>query len=236
MAESIVGALGLSEAPIAVYYADEKPEGAFEWDGRSHFCLIGRLAEARKGTPLAVNGENTGCGGSANFLGWDDSFRPGFEYFLSHDEEGKGERFKKTPELARAMIRDRVFVPASGRYCMFQRLADLPEDVQPEVVVMFADPDEVSGLVVLANYGRAGSNEVIAPMTSGCGSIVNEPRVQAKNPQPKAVLGMFDAAARPKMEKQFLTFSVPYAVSTEIVGNIRGSFLEIEPWTGMRDR
>jgi hypothetical protein len=73
-------------------------------------------------------------------------------------------------------------------------------------------------------------------MSSGCGTIVGEPRAQARESQPKAVLGLFDPTVRPRVEKDYLTFSVPYAMFVEMVENVPGSFLEIEPWLVVRNR
>jgi uncharacterized protein (DUF169 family) len=237
MSRKLIEAIGMSEPLVAVYYSDQKPEGAFEWNCQgAHFCSIGRLAAVRKGTPMVVDGENPGCMGASFYMGWNEETRPGFEYFLSQDAEGKGERFKKTPELALETMKARTFIPANGRYCVFIRLEDLPEEIAPEVVAMFADADGIAGLAWLANYGRGGKDAVVAPFSAGCGSIVGEVRAQALEPDPKAVLGMFDPAARPRMEKSYLTFAVPYPMFTEMVENIPGSFLEIEPWLNIRNR
>ena len=236
MSAHIIEALGLGEELIGVYYADEKLEGAYEWDCKGeHFCHIGGLAKVRKGTPLIVDGERPGCMGAAFFLGWDDSIRPGFECFLSHDEKGHGERYKKTPEIAMAYIKSRHFIPANGRYCIFRQLKDMPESITPEVIICFTDADELGGFVGLANYGRK-EQAVIAPFSSGCGSVVNEPRAQAKGEMSKAVMGMFDPSARPHVDKNLLTFSMPYKMFIEMVENIPGSFLEIDPWLGLRNR
>lgn len=236
MALRISQALGLIEEPVTVYYTDEKPESAFEWNCKgAHFCNIGRMTSVRKGTPLSVDGESPGCGGAAFFLGWKKEMQSGFEEFLSHDSEGKGERYKKTPELAKAFVENRSFVPANGRYCVFQRLEDLPEEVTPEVVVFYGDGDDISGLVWLANYGRK-DHAVIAPFSSGCGSIVSEPRAQGLDPEPKAILGMFDPSARGNVNKNYLTFSVPWRMFIEMLENIPGSFVEIDPWVKLRNR
>lgn len=237
MDDKLCDALGISEPPIAVYYTDEKPEGAFEWNCQGgHFCPIGRMAAVRKGTPMSVNGEHPGCMGGAFSLGWNESMRPGFEEFLSHDAEGRGERYKKTPELVRALIAERKFIPATGKYCIFIKLEDLPEDITPEVVAFYADPDGISGLIWLASYGRPGQNATIAPFSAGCGSIVSEPRAQALEAEPKAVLGMFDPSARQLMEPDFLTFAVPYGMFIEMVENLPGSFVEIDPWLKIKNR
>ena len=237
MTDRITNAMGTLPPPVAVYYTDEKPEGVFEWNCKGdHFCHIGRLGAVRAGKPLAVDSRNPGCMGAAQFLGWAKNTSPGFEYFLSHDDEGHGERFKKTPEMARSFIESFEFVPATGSYCVFQRLEDVPDDIEPEVVALFAETDQLAALYWLANYGRPGKDAVVAPMTSGCGSIVSEPRAQALKSEPQGVLGMFDVAARPKDDKRYLALSVPYKMFIEMVENIPGSFLEIEPWMTLRNR
>lgn len=237
LSDKLVQAIGLTEAPIGIYYSDTAPADAFSWCGGSeHFCLVGRLRSVRNGTPLAVDGEMLGCMGSAFYLGFNSEIRPGFEYFLSHDAEGKGERFKKTPELALELLKARQFVPAKARYCIFQRLADIPDDIRPDVVAVFADEDKISALVWLAQYDRGADDGVIVPFSAGCGSIVNAPLLQADRPEPKCVLGMTDPAARTRMEKGFLTLSAPFARFVEMVENIPGSFLEVEPWTKLKNR
>jgi uncharacterized protein (DUF169 family) len=196
---------------------------------------MGRMTAVRRGTPLAVDGENPGCGGATFFLGWNKEMQPGFEEFLSHNAEGKGERYKKTPKIAKAFIENRRFVPANGRYCIFQRFEDLPDEITPEVIVFYGDADDISGLFWLANYGRK-DQAVIAPFSSGCGSVVSEPRSQGLEPEPKAVLGTFDPSARGSVNKNYLTFSAPWRIFAEMLENIPGSFVEIDPWLKLRDR
>ncbi len=236
-AQRITEAMSLSEAPIALYYANEPLPNSYMWNGqKGHFCTISRMAMVRQGTPLFVNGENPGCQGGAYFLGFSPEVRPGFECFLSHAPDGSGERYKKTPELAKAFINNRKFVKATARYAVFQRLSDVPDEVVPEVVIFFAPPDELSGLFWLANYGSEEQNAVISPFSAGCGSIVSEPRAQALSEHPKGVLGMFDPSARPHVDKSLLTISVPYGLFAEMVDNIPGSFVEIAPWTRLKGR
>ena len=236
-AQRITEAMSLSEAPIALYYSNEPLPLSYMWTGqKGHFCSISRMAMVRQGTPLVVDGENPGCPGGAFFLGFNEEVRPGFECFLSHAPDGSGERYKKTPELAKAYIDNRKFVKATARYAIFQRLCDVPDEVVPEVITFFAPPDELSGLFWLANYGCEEQNAVISPFSAGCGSIVSEARAQASMPSPKGVLGMFDPSARQHIDKSLLTISVPYNLYTEMVDNLPGSFVEIAPWTRMKDR
>ncbi len=78
-----------------------------------------------------------------------------------------------------------------------------------EVVVFFATPDILLGLFTLANFEEAEPNGVLAPFSSGCGSIVSYPYLEKDFYRPHAFLGMFDVSAHPFVPKTMLTFAVP---------------------------
>lgn len=229
--------LGLTEAPIAVYYADEPIVDGYSYQNqKAHVCCISKMRMVREGTPLVIDSQNPGCGGGSYYMGFTTKMRDGFECFLSHGPDGSGERYKKTPELAKSFLQSSPSIPAPARYCIFQRLADVPDTVTPEVVVFFAQPDQISGLLWLINYGREGRDGVLSPMTAGCGSILYESRVQSASDKPKGILGMFDPSARQHIDKSLLTMSVAYKLFLEMLDNISGSFLEIGPWTRIKAR
>ena len=63
------------------------------------------------------------------------------------------------------------------RYVLFRPLADVDADKErPQTVIFFADPDELSALVILANYGRGSNENVIIPFAAGCRAIGNSRR------------------------------------------------------------
>lgn len=232
-------ALGLVDPPIATYYTDERPKDALGRTGddvEGRFCNLGYLRAVRTGRPAFVDRENPGCHGAAYFMGFTKERAADFAQSFSCTPDGRGERFKKTPELARSYMDSTEPIPAPARFCVFDLLADLPEGVTPESVVFLVEPDTLSGLVSLANYGRPGQGAVIMPFTSGCGSLIYEPRRQATQAEPKAVLGMLDVTVRNLIEKHTLSLAVPYSMFLEMADNIDGSFLEIEPWTRLRGR
>jgi hypothetical protein len=58
------------------------------------------------------------------------------------------------------------------RYAVFRPLADVDADKEtPQTVIFFADPDELSALVVLANYNRGNNENVFIPYAAGCQTI-----------------------------------------------------------------
>jgi uncharacterized protein (DUF169 family) len=230
--------LGLKESPLGVYYTKDKPEGMTPGAG-IQTCMIGYLQNARKkGETVYFDKEHFGCPGGAYYMGFFASPRPKLEYFLSCGIPGEmeGERYIKTPELARMFITTRMprFAPAA--YCVFKPIEKFTEDQKPEVVIFFATPDIFSGLFTLANYSLESMEAVHAPFGSGCSTILAYPLKEVVREKPRAILGMFDVSARPMVEKDILTLAMPYSVFQKLLDNVSGSFLETESWKKVRQR
>jgi len=224
--------LGLKESPLGVYYTNEKPEGVTPKEG-IHVCMIGLLQNARKkGETVYFDKDHFGCPGGAYYMGLRELVRPNMEYFLSCGIPGEmeGERYIKTPELARKFISMRKPRPAPFPYCVFKPIEKFQEDEKPEVVVFFVPPDILSGLFTLTGYALESLEAVNAPFGSGCSTILTYPLKEAEKEQPRAVLGMFDVSARPMVENEILTLAMPYPIFLKLLENVSGSFLETESW------
>jgi uncharacterized protein (DUF169 family) len=229
--------LGLRESPLGIYYTNEKPQGITPNPGAST-CMIGYLQNARKkGETVYFDQEHVGCPGGAYFMGLRGSVRPHMEYFLSCGIPGQleGERYIKTPELAREFIALVTPRPAPAAYCVFKPIEKLGNQI-PEVVAFFASPDVLAGLFTLTNYALETLDGVKAPFSSGCGSLINFPLKEGQSKHPRAILGMFDVSARPMVEKDVLTLSMPYTVFLKLLDNVSGSFLETESWKKVHER
>jgi hypothetical protein len=59
---------------------------------------------------------------------------------------------------------------------------------------------------------------------------------ESEKQDPRAVLGMFDVSARPMVEEDILTLSIPYSVFLKLLENVSGSFLQTESWKKVRRR
>ncbi len=225
-----------AELPLAWYYTNEPGHGETPRDG-CH-CLIGALRRARAGVPLSFAAEDVPCGGGKYYLGFSDGLRPGFEYFLSCGIPGvmEGERYKKTPALVSEYLLNHPPVPAQGTFIVFKRWDILDVGDEPSAVVFFAPPDVLSGLFTLINFDEDGPDGVIAPMTAGCGSIVNKPLAELATPSPRAVLGMFDVSARPSVQPGVLTLAVPMPRLVRMIDNADESFLCTPSWEKVRRR
>jgi uncharacterized protein (DUF169 family) len=231
--------LGLKESPLGIYYTNNKPEGVTPKEGIQG-CMISLLQNGRKkGKTVYFDKSHFGCPGGAYYMGFLETPRLNIEYFLSCGIPGQveGERYIKTPELAREYFGKMTPRSAPATYCVFKPIEQFLQDiVKPEVVVFFAPPDILSGLFTLTNYTLERTDAVFTPFGSGCGTILTYPLKEAEKDQPRAVLGMFDVSARPMVEKDAFTLAMPYSVFLKILENVSGSFLQTESWKKVLQR
>ncbi|HIJ65262.1 MAG TPA: DUF169 domain-containing protein [Candidatus Hydrogenedentes bacterium] len=227
-----------AELPITLYYTDDATRAECVPAPRGHVCFVAQLAGVRNGRPRAFNVDSLGCPGGKRYLGFSQELMPNFEYFLSCGIPGKleGERYKKSPEIVRELIeKDPAFV-APASYAVFKRWDQLEPEDAPELVIFFAPPDVLSGLYTLAGFDMSELEGVIAPFCAGCGAIVQQPYMQKDQTEPRAVLGMFDVSARPYVQKDLLTFTVPMGKFVRMMDDVQESFLTTPSWERVKKR
>lgn len=228
-----------AELPICFYYTNEKPLGTkMPKRPTGQRCLIGDLSKARAGEDLALTVDVVGCGGGKRYLGFAQKLRPEFEYFLSYGIPGKmeGERYKKSPELVREVMKALPSFSAPGRLIIFKRWDRLKESDVPEVVIFFARPDVLSGVFTLANYDEVEANGVFSPFGAGCATIVQYPFLEKDSLRPRAVLGMLDVSARPCVPADVMTIAIPMKRFAQMVDNMEESFLVTGSWQKVKRR
>lgn len=237
MRSEIAKRLKLRYSPVAVLFTDEKPVGAVEFAEEKWGCVAAMLTAAAKGKTAVFSRKTFGCGGGGVGLGFGNQyldFPGGIDYFLSTGRgEGyrEGEAYKKTPELAKSFVDDLPITDIPYEYVVFKPLDEIDTDKQePKIVVFYANPDQLSALVVLANYGRPGGNTVVIPFASGCQSTCLLPWDEAQKESPRAIVGMTDITARPMIDADLLSFSVPFRMFLEMEENVPGSFLDKHDW------
>jgi hypothetical protein len=229
---------GKAELPLAYFYSPVPGTATLASENKGWSCLICELAKVRNGESIAYNEPGLRCGGSKRYLGYAKGMRPNFEYFLSCGIPGEmeGERYIHTPEMVREVMQKMQPVPAEGKYIVFKRWDKLEEPDEPEGVIFFAIPDVLSGLFTLANFDQVAGDGVIAPFGSGCGSIIYRTRLESAKENPRAILGMFDCSARPCVQKDILSFSIPMKKFLSMLGYMDESFLITDTWETVRKR
>lgn len=147
-----------------------------------------------------------------------------------------GEGYVKSPELAKKFIDALPMVDVPAEYIVFKPIDDLAGGETPKVVVFLVSPDQLSALVVLANYARETNQNVVAPFCAGCHSVGIIPYSEDDSEKPRAIIGLVDISARKHVEKDILSFSVPYKMFLEMESNVEGSFLDREEWHKVLER
>ncbi|HUT54844.1 MAG TPA: DUF169 domain-containing protein [bacterium] len=153
----------------------------------------------------------------------------------AYDHFVRGERYVKTPELVKKFVEALPITQIPEPYVVLKPLKDVdPEKETPEAVIFLADPDQLSALVVLANYARPGNENVIIPYAAGCQTIGIYPYREARSETPRAVIGLTDLSARQNLRSSIgdnlMTFTAPWKLFCEMEENVEGSFLEMSTW------
>ncbi len=228
---------GTAELPITFYLSPGDGGAKRMPPAKGQSCLVCELGRVRRGESLCYGADAVACGGAKRFLGYAPEIRPGFEYFLSCGKPGmEGERYIKTPEMVKEIMREQDAIPVEGRNFIFKRWDNLAETDDPEVVIFFAKPDVLSGLFTLANFDQTEKNGTIMPFGSGCSSIIYFPYLEKDAARPRAVIGMFDPSARPCVQPEILTFAAPMRRFEAMIDNMDESFLITKTWKTVRKR
>lgn len=151
-----------------------------------------------------------------------------------------GERYVKNPELVKHWIDELPITESETRYVLFKPLARMDLSLEaPTTIVFVADVDQISALVILANYARQGMENVIIPWAAGCQTIGLLPFREAKSENSRAVVGLTDISARKYVRKllgaEYLSFAMPWEMFLEMEENVEGSFLEKHTWLSLQE-
>jgi uncharacterized protein (DUF169 family) len=223
---------------------------------------------AERGRPAVFDQETYGCWGGGVGLGFGNCYEqfPGgvdcFCRFLSTgndiSEKGRavaeqcggwmrgslleafthGERYRNAPATVDQWLKVLPMMNIPTKYVVFKRLDRVGAGERPVVIVYLANADQMSALVVMANYTHGGSENAIIPHAAGCQTIGIFAYREAESGNPRAVVGLNDLSARKvlrRLGKDLVTVALPFTLFQEMERNVAGSFLEREPWRSLRE-
>lgn len=250
----LVKATGLTDEPFGIYYADEKPAGAFgpkkgpeisreletqnniDWqEVFKHFsCVLGNVWLARKKKTAAfISQREYGCLGGGVYTGFYPDY---FRFITGYVSTGlpgtplTGERYMKSPESMCQFLDAVAPQPAPKKYCIFKPLSQFEGPDSPEFITLFARVESMSGLATLLSFATGDVDVVAAPFGSGCSHLVAWPRYYAAQGKERAVLGTFDPSARKFMKTDELYLTMPIGLYDKMLEAMPESHLHTHSW------
>lgn len=251
MNSRLINALKLKMQPVAIILTDDKPADGLHFKaGSMNGCVAAMLVAASKKNRMAYFDRNSfGCPGGGTGLGFGDRYgRFPIECLLSTGNKevatqmgrggsamAEGERFYKNPKLARRWVDSLPFTDVPTEYVLFKPWEQITEQDEPELMVFFINADQLSALVIMADYNRGTNQSIAAPFGAACQSILFG-YAETKSEKPRGVIGFFDISQRPIVDRETLTFTVPYKLFQEMEAGVEGSFLDMHAWRKLRER
>lgn len=251
MKSELLEALKLEMRPVAVLLTDNAPEDGLHFKEGSQFGCVGAMlvTASKKNRTAFFDRKSYGCPGGGTGLGFGDRYgKFPIDCLLSTGDEemaaqmgragssmAEGERFYGNPKLARRWVDTLPMTDVASEYVVFKPWEQLTEEDDPELVVIFANADQLSALVVMADYGRGSNESVTAPFCAACQSILYG-YAEAKKEFPRGVIGFFDISQRRTVAREILTFTVPFKMLQEMEANVEGSFLRTDVWRKLQER
>jgi uncharacterized protein (DUF169 family) len=250
MNSQLVNALKLKMQPVAIILTNDKPADGLHFQEGKGGCVAAMLVAASKKNRIAFFDRKTfGCPGGGTGLGFGDRYgnfpidcllSTGIKEMAAQmgragADMAEGERFYKNSELARKWVNSLPFTDVPTKYVVFKPWEQVTEQDEPELIVFFTNADQLSALVLMADYNRGSNQSITAPFGAACQSILFG-YAETKKENPRCVIGFFDISQRLVIDRETLTFTIPYKTFQEMEAGVEGSFLDMPVWHKLQER
>lgn len=215
------------ELPAAFWYADAPIADT----GKINGCFFKAFEMLRKGCPISLSIDNLGCMGG--------KFYTGFSEMSEHIPKfvSLKEKYKQTPEMVIEFIQKLNVPLAEKHYLNISPIDKLDSFDNLQGILFFATPDVLSGLTTWAFFDNNSDDAVTAKFGSGCSAIITETVVENNKNGKRTFLGLFDPSARPYVESEVLSFTIPMSRFNEMYYTMREcSLFDTHAWSKIRDR
>jgi len=249
MRSLIAETLAVKHVPIAIVLTDEEPAHGTQFKPGRFGCVASMLLASTKGRTVYFDRETFGCPGGGVGLGFGDCYtRAGFpiERLLSIGgtaqlkngqdyDMGEGERFHRSPSVTKQWLEEFPFREIPTTYLVAKPLSEVTQEDPIALVHWHVGPDQLSALVTLAGFERGTVETAVAPWGAACQSIAFA-LSESERAHPRGVIGFFDISRRHQVDRDILSFTVPYALHAEMESAVPDSFLATEAWAKLKER
>ena len=230
--------LGMQLSPVGMLFSEKMPDNSLHLKKKRLGCITPLIFKSAKGKVVAFNDDSTGWPCSSFYLGYSEWIFPGIENFLSNESvHGREpERFLKSPKIAKEFVESYTPKEKRRNTIIFKPLELFLKSEKPELVIFFANADQLSALVYLITFGAPMEERIVTQFASACMSIFTVPLKYANEGRKKAVWGLHDVSVRKSLPKDLMSLSMPYNLFMEVYNNISDSFIMKENWEKLKRR
>ena len=249
MNNQLVDMLHLTLEPVGIFFGNTTALCELEAQPDKRNCVVPFLLAAARGKVASMDETGCTCPGGAVGACFGDGFsrlNPNIHYMLSQGLGDKapeaappmvkeGERFFCTPALAMQWRNEMPFSEKGYPRIVFAPMSRWEEIGTPDLVLVFANPDQLSALVTMQSFHNGQGLHTIAPFGAACHSIVYAAAEMEKE-TPCAVMGLFDISQRSDALKNLLTLTMPYRMWEAMGKDLDKSCLTSHSWKRIEKR
>ena len=147
----------------------------------------------------------------------------------------EGERFFCDEETALKWRNSVPFSDAGYPRVVFAPQSRWSEIGEPDLVLVFANPDQLSALVTMLGFYNGRTINTILPFGAACHSIVYAAEQMGKD-DPMAVMGLIDISQRSAAIANYLSLTMPYALWERLGHDLDKSCLTTHAWHQIEER
>lgn len=233
--EDLEKKLGLKSPILSVTRVKEEVS-----NGELTQCALKAILRAAEGNKICINQHNVPCYGAITGFGFVDGLPKtpgGYGNFISHGKgEGypKGEKIKSCAKIAEEMLLGQPQNVMVGYKSVCIQPYD--SDTKCDLVLISANPDQISALIHLFNFNRSEYDNVIAPMVSGCASIFRIPFGEIGKEKSRAIIGNVDIGSRKHFHQNTFIFVITSKDFQTMLKDADNCFFTTDNWEELKKR
>lgn len=249
MDQKLVELLHLELEPVGIFFGNTTAACELAASPEKRNCVIPFVLSAAKGKLVSMDEASCTCAGGAVGACFGDGFtrlNPNIHKMLAqglgeHAPEGappmvkEGERFFCSDEVAMEWRKNMPYSKKAYPRIVFAPLSRWSEVGTPDLVFLFAKPDQISALVTMQSFRSGKALSTLAPFGAACHSIVYAAE-QMEKAEPYAILGLFDISQRSAALKDYLSLTVPYPLWVNMTQDLDKSCLTTHSWRKIESR
>ncbi len=249
MDAKLVEMLHLELEPVGIFFGNTTTACDLAASPKKRNCVIPLIMSAAKGKVVSMNEASCTCPGGAVGACFGDGFtrlNPNIHKMLSQGlgdqaPDGaplmvrEGERFFCDEEVAMQWRKNMPFSDKAYPRIVFAPLSRWKGVGTPDLVYMFAKPDQISALVTMQGFHNGKTVNTLAPFGAACHSIVYAAE-QMEKEEPYAIMGLFDISQRSEILKDYLSMTLPYKLWESMMKDLDKSCLTTHSWRNIEKR